>query len=266
MVIGLNSSITEKEFFSLMKEYYLSESDEETRELANDIMTHLEPLVEQVSAKFDVTDKEDLKQFCRVKLMLALDKWIPERANTTEGFFRQVCCNAAKDYPKKRTEREFSMLESYDSQERAYILENHSKTLESDWLEEVEVGEEVFLDIYDDDLYNEIYQDCLSMLLENVSCGDSMSSIIRKLSKKYKDESTWRLKGILQNAKITLREHYLDRASKFDAESTLDEMEDSFAFKRLAKYLTPEQVRVILTVFSGCEVKVPSLGGSDVSR
>jgi RNA polymerase sigma factor (sigma-70 family) len=256
MIIGKGTQLTEKELVLLLKEYYCANS-EERRDQASELLPYMEPLVIQVTKRYEntITDLEDLQQYCRLKLYFALDKWQPDIGESIEGFFRKVCVNGARDYLQTRNEREFSRLQSYDADGLHCLIDNYS----GEYIvhTEVPLQGEVFADLYVNETYNAIYQEALTLLIEYASKGDSQALVARTLESKYSETSAWRVHEILQNAKVTLREHYLDHAPKLDLDEELEEIDNSVLFKRLAKYLTDVQLRDIVAVFGGCIIRVP---------
>jgi len=260
MIIGTNNGVAGLEFFELLLRRTLETDAEVKREITNSILECFPPLISQVIYRFHVTDKEDLFQHCWYKLLLSLDKWEPTKVSAVEGFFRLVCENSARDYVGKRNEREFRSLISYDTEESEYLMETYGVVEEDAPFKDFLSGEEVFADLYLNPVYNSIYQECISFLLEEVANGESLSYIVNLLMKAYPTTTKWRINSILQNAKITLREHLLYKlpVEDFNLETQL-ELADSALFKRLATYLTSDQLNTVLLLFGGCLIKVPKI-------
>jgi len=238
------AELEEKPIFRQWHEdYYVSTDNKEKLNLRNAIVLELIPLIEQSIGKFNnlsIEYREDLFQELTIKVMTDyVEKWKPTNGSI-EGYYRKCLFRGILNWlevNKKERAREI-LIDPKD----AYYWETVGKT------EHVILVHNDFE--FDDSSKQDVYKAIIS-LMERGGVEGTRDELLRELAG-HTDLFYTELKRIYDHALVTCRENHLNKAS-----NKVQQIDSETFFGRMVKYLEDEQVKAIIKVFGGCNIKIP---------
>lgn len=242
------NSLDNKPFFMrLQNDYYYAEDEKEKLNLRNAIAEQLSDLMTAVVWQFSKHEFDyDMFQEVMVRtLQVIIPSWKPTKFST-DGFYRRSFHRACLNYIRntKRKEEKEALIDP---------------TIEWMWDFVSEDADELIFTSefsFSDPNTQQIYEECLRELSEDRLEERVLAFINELWERGGGDLSRYKLREILDHAKITFRESY-----EHYMKDVPQEVDNETIFGRLSKYLEPEVRDKVMKIFGGCTVKIPDWKG-----